>query len=223
MLVVIPGGSNSEHNAWSPSLSLSLSCSLSKAQMLQKYLIIHTYNDNAWIVVVVAGCRRRSLQGLVGGATLYNNCCCRNTMGICRKIIAYLCGQQNVRGARRVCQNFWGLLCDCWCVCSHSTPQYIQMIHTHTDAESPTQMPSAILILCQISETQLNAHVSSWQMANNQTRRETDRAEEGDRHREKGTKSEAGYRSLHTTINTNSTQNTTALLLDSQLNHNNSS
>lgn len=159
------------------------------------------------------------MQGLVGGATLYNNCCCRNTMGICRKIIAYLCGQQNVRGGRRVCQNFWGLLCDCWCVCSHSTPQYIQMIHTHTDAESPTQMPSAILILCQISETQLNAHVSSWQMANNQT----ERGKEGDRQRRKGTKSEAGYRSLHTTINTNSTQNTTALLLDSQLNHNNSS
>lgn len=172
MLVGLPGGSNSEHNAWPPSLSLSHS--LNKAQMLQKYLIIHTYNDNAW-VVVVAGCRRRSLQGLVGGATLYNNCCCRNTMGICRKIIAYLCGQQNVRGGRRVCQNFWGLLCDCCCVCALIAHLSTYKWHTHTDAESPTQMPSAILILCQISETQLNAHVSSWQMANNQTRRERQR------------------------------------------------
>lgn len=165
------------------------------------------------------------MQGLVGGATLYNNCCCRNTMGICRKIIAYLCGQHNVRGGRRVCQNFWGLLCDCCCASVYALIAHLNTYkcHTHTDAESPTQMPSAILILCQISETQLNAHVSSWQMANNQTRRETERAEEGDRQRRKGTKSEAGYRSLHTTINTNSTQNTTALLLDSQLNHNNSS
>lgn len=105
------------------------------------------------------------------------------------------------------------------CVCFHSTPQYIQMAHTH----SPTQMPSAILILCQISETQLNAHVSSWQMANNQTRRVTERGKEGGRHRKKGTKCEAGYRSLLTTINTNNTQSTTALLHDSQLNHNNSS
>lgn len=137
MLVGLPGGSNSEHNAWPPSLFLCLSHSISKAQMLQKYLIIHTYNDNAWVVVVVAGCRRRSLQGLVGGATLYNNCCCRNTMGICRKIIAYLCGQQNVRGGRRVCQNFWGccvIVAVCVCVCSHSTPQYIQITHIQTQS-----------------------------------------------------------------------------------------
>lgn len=123
------GGSNSEHNAWPPSLSLSHS--LSKAQMLQKYLIIHTYNDNAW-VVVVAGCRRRSLQGLVGGATLYNNCCCRNTMGICRKIIAYLCGQQNVRGGRRVCQNFWGLLCDCCCASVYALIAHLNTYKSHT-------------------------------------------------------------------------------------------
>lgn len=156
---------------------------------------------------------------------MYNNCCCRNTMGICRKIIAYLCGQRACwyESKQGFAKLFGGLLYVC--VGTHFNTIYTQR-EGERFASTHTLLPSAILILCQISETQLNAHVSSWQMANNQKRKarqaDSDREREtavimaGDKVRWPGSAASTNNRYKQQSR----AQNT--VLHDSQLNHNNS-